>query len=202
MSTGSRTSVAGERPHTPAFVEFVSRRRAILRSLATAVLLLVSSAMPLASQASRADLPPVLHPRIFSINPLLLVFGGVVSADYEQRLTSSSTLGASFATYNLTGADYLTIEARGRYYVSGRALDGLSVGALAGLVRMRDEDDSSLRDYAMNVGFTVEQQWLLGVEERVAISAGAGAARTFFHEDRAPFRRILPVLRLSAGWGF
>ncbi len=180
----------------------MSRRRAILRSLATAVLLLVSSAMPLASQASRADLPPVLHPRIFSINPLLLVFGGVVSADYEQRLTSSSTLGASFATYNLTGADYLTIEARGRYYVSGRALDGLSVGALAGLVRMRDEDDSSLRDYAMNVGFTVEQQWLLGVEERVAISAGAGAARTFFHEDRAPFRRILPVLRLSAGWGF
>ena len=202
MSTGSRTSVAGNHTSTLAVAERSSRRRSALRPLATAAFLLVTAAMPLAAQSSRADLPPVLHPRIFSINPLLLVFGGVISADYEQRITSSSTLGASFSTYDLSGADYLTVEARGRYYVSGRALDGLAVGALVGLVRMRDEDDTSVRDYAMNIGFTVEQQWLLGVEERVAISAGAGAARTFFHEDREPFRKILPVLRLSVGWGF
>ena len=202
MSTGSLTSVAGHHLYVRAVMERLSRRPSALRQLAAVALLLATTAMPLAAQGSRADLPPVQHPHIFSINPLLLVFGGVLSADYEQRVTSSSTLGASFSTYNLTGADYLTIEARGRYYVSGRALDGLSVGALVGLVRMRDEDQSDVRDYAMNIGFTAEQQWLLGVEERVAISAGVGASRTFFSEDREPFRKILPVLRLSAGWGF
>jgi hypothetical protein len=157
---------------------------------------------PASAQIVPELLPPVEHPRVISVNPLLLIFSGIVSLDYEQRVTSNSTLGASVSSFGYSDADYLSLEARGRYYVKGRALDGLSVGTVVGLVRMQAQDSTDLRQYAMNIGFTVEQQWLLGVDERVALTAGGGASRLFFSEDRDPFRRVLPTLRLSLGWGF
>jgi hypothetical protein len=172
-------------------------RGAIITALALALL------TPLLTAPVQAQpLAPVPRARIVSINPILLVFGGIVAADYEQRVSTSNTLGVSLSSFSWSDADYLSIEARGRYYVSGRALDGLSVGVVAGLVRLRADDSSRVTDYAMNVGFLGEHQWLLGMEERVAVSAGVGATRLFFNEDRDPFRRVLPIFRLSVGWGF
>ncbi len=181
-----------------------ARIRARLRQ-AVAVAPLVALAFvstPASAQVVQELLPPVEHPRVISVNPLLLIFSGIVSLDYEQRVTSNSTLGASISSFGYSDADYLSLEARGRYYVNGRALDGLSVGTVLGLVRMQAQDSTDVRQYAMNIGFTVEQQWLLGVDERVALTAGGGASRLFFSEDRDPFRRVLPILRLSLGWGF
>lgn len=177
------------------------RARSFL-TVAFSALTLVGFAGPTASaQDAFADVTPVPFSHIVSLNPVLLVFKGLVSADYEQRLASSTTLGASIARLSFSKADYLTLEARGRYYVSGRAFDGVAVGAVVGVVRL-NEDSSNVTSAAMNVGFTVERQWLLGTDERVALTAGGGATRLFFAEDRPSFRSVLPILRLSIGWGF
>ncbi len=168
---------------------------------ALACSLLVAASPSLAAAQSFSD-EPVGFSRIVSVNPVLLVVRGSLAADIEQRVGPSVSLGASFASFNFSKADYLTLEGRARYYVSGRALDGVSVGAVLGFVRLSEDADNGENSVGMNLGFTGERQWLLGAEERVAVTAGAGATRIFFAEDRPAFRAVLPILRLSIGWGF
>ncbi len=198
MSTVASSDSRAGRPVAARHVLFLAAWRRMIGTLA--MLAAMSATLP--AQAFNSSLGPVEHSRIVSLNPLLLVFSGTISADYEQRTSGSTSLGGSISSFSWSDADYLTVESRARYYVSGRALDGFAVGAVLGLVRLSADDSSRARTYAMNVGFTAEQQWLLGIDERVALTAGAGATRLFFGEDRKPFRRVLPVLRLSVGWGF
>ncbi len=202
MTTAQQTTHPAHIPGNSTRANALGSLRRIVAVVHIAVLGMVVMAAPLSAQVVPEVLPPVGHSRIISVNPLLLIFAGIVSLDYEQRVTSSTSLGGSISSFGYSDTDYLSLEARGRYYVSGRALDGLSVGAVLGLVRLQAQDSTDLRDYAMNLGFTLEQQWLLGVDERVALTAGAGASRLFFSEDRDPFSRVLPILRLSIGWGF
>jgi hypothetical protein len=175
-----------------------SRILGALSLLATMFLPAAASAQ-FATRTERAA--PVAYDQILSINPLLLVFQGYVSADYERRLATSTTLGLSLSSFDLSDANYLAIEAKARYYVTGRAFDGVSIGAVSGLVRL-SEDSTNVKDYALSIGFNAERQWLVGTEERLALTAGLGATRLFFAEDRPAFRQVLPILRLSIGWGF
>lgn len=150
-----------------------------------------------------ADTPrdPVFHDRLISVNPLLLIFLGYISLDYEQAVSDATTLGASASSFELSDASYLTFEAKGRYYVGGRALDGLSIGGLLGLVRM-SADETDERGSGLGIGFNAEQQWLLGVDERLALTAGVGGTRLFFAPESDNFRTVLPIVRLSLGWAF
>ena len=143
----------------------------------------------------------VEHDRILSINPLLLVFLGYVSMDYEQRVGEATSLGVSASSFNLSDASYLSFEAKGRYYVGGRALDGLSIGMVSGYTRLED-DETGFRSGSLAIGFNVENQWLLGVDERLALTAGVGGSRLFFVEDLDSFRTVIPILRFSLGWAF
>ncbi len=163
---------------------------------------LIVAVVPTRAAAQGFSDEPVGFSRIVSVNPVLLVVRGSLAADIEQRVGPSVTLGASFANFNFSNADYLTLEGRARYYVSGRALDGIAVGTVLGFVRLSENADDGENSVGMNLGFTGERQWLLGAEERVAVTAGAGATRIFFAEDRPAFRSVLPILRLSVGWGF
>jgi hypothetical protein len=170
--------------------------------LATVALAIAATLAPRTSGAqSLRTTAPVPFDNIVSVNPVLLVFSGIVSADYERRIAPGTTLGASLSSFSLSDANYLTVEGRARYYIEGRALEGFSVGGVLGYVRLRD-DSTRATSNALNIGFTGERQWLLGVDERLALTAGLGATRIFLAEDRPPFRKVLPVLRLSVGWGF
>lgn len=175
-----------------------------MRRLASvAALGLTLLAAPAAAQTfgGAADQAPVPYSRIVSINPLLLVFLGNISADFEQRVAPSVSLGLSVASFDLSKANYLTVEGRARYYLSGRAFDGLAVSASLGVVSMSaDETDES--STAMSIGFGAEQQWLVGPEERLSLVGGLGASRLFFASESDTFRTILPSLRLAIGWGF
>ncbi len=174
--------------------------RHALVALAAAVLLpSVGSAQLIGTSARTSS--PVGYSTIVSLNPVLLIARGGLSLDIERRVATSNTLGASVSSFDWGDASYLTIEARGRYYVTGRAFDGLSIGVVGGLVRLR-EDSTNVKDYGMNIGFTLDQQWLAGAEERVALTLGLGATRVFFAEDRPSFKSVLPIFRASIGWGF
>lgn len=180
-------------------------RRSLLVSIFVLLLSpLVLEPTPLHAQAvgEAGNAPaPVEHDRIISINPLLLVFLGYVSIDYEHRVADATTLGASASSFSFSDASYLTVDAKARYYVQDRALEGLSVGTLVGYTRLED-DETGDRSNALAVGFNVENQWLLGVDERLALTAGIGGSRLFGADDRDSFRTILPIIRLSLGWGF
>lgn len=153
------------------------------------------------AQPAEGPIEAVFHDRILSVNPLLLVFLGYVSLDYEQSISDATTLGASLSSFDYSDASYLTLEAKGRYYVGGRALDGLSVGGLLGLVRM-SADETDETSLALGIGFMVEHQWLLGVDERLAVTAGGGGTRLFLGSDSDAFSSVVPAVRLSLGWAF
>jgi hypothetical protein len=181
-----------------------SRAAAALGRLATfAALGVALSTAPAAAQTfgGSGELPPVPYSRIVSINPLLLVFLGNISADLEQRVAPSVSLGLSVASFDLSKANYLTVEGKARYYLSGRTFDGVAVSASLGVVSM-SADDTDETSTAMSIGFGAEQQWLVGPEERLSLVAGLGASRLFFKNDSDTFRTILPSLRLAIGWGF
>lgn len=181
----------------------------VLRSvLRISLLVLFSCALTLAPSALEGQVAPapqqtapVDFDRIISVNPLLLIFLGYVSLDYEQRVGDAITMGASMSNFSLSDASYLSFDAKGRYYIGGRALDGLSIGALVGYTRLK-EDETGFSSGALGLGFNVEHQWLLGVDERLAITGGVGGTRLFSGEDRDAFRTVIPVVRLSIGWAF
>lgn len=176
----------------------------LLLLAAPAVVPLVSGqagATALQAQTAEAAPEPVFHDRVVSVNPLLLVFFGYVSMDYEQTISGATSLGASLSSFDYSDASYLTVESKARYYVGGRALDGLSVGGLLGIVRM-SADETDETSTALGVGFMVEHQWLLGVDERLALTAGGGGTRLFFGSDSDAFSSVVPAVRLSLGWAF
>jgi hypothetical protein len=176
------------------------RAAARVLPLLTAVVLVARPAT-VTAQSSGLEPVPVGYSRLVSINPLLLVFVGTISADFEQRVAPSVTMGASGASFDLSDANYLTLDAKARYYLSGRAFDGFSISASLGVARMK-ADSSRTSASALSVGFGAERQWLVGPEERLTLAIGASAARLFGAPDSDEFRTVLPGLRLSLGWGF
>lgn len=168
-------------------------------AIATAVSAVPAEAQFISTRSGRTD--PLPYKQILSIDPVRLIGFGSFAADYERRVTQSGTVGVSVATYSPDDDSYLAIEGKGRYYVTGRAFDGLSVVASSGLMRMV-EDSTDVKEYAFGIGFGADYQMLIGAEERVALTVGGGATRLFLLEDPTPFKRVLLTWRLSAGWGF
>lgn len=156
-------------------------------------------ALPHAGHA--ADTVPLpAHRRVLSVNPVAFVAFGFLSVDYEQVLTRNTSLSGSGTYFRRGEVHYFTVDTRARYYLRDAALDGWSVGVLLGVVSRRDrvEDISTT---GMGLGFLVEHQWLLGDDERLAITAGGGGQRLVYFSER-PGRSVLPIIRLSLGWAF
>ncbi len=174
------------------------------RSLIGFALGLLLVAWP-ASVTAQVDAEPEFD-RVVSINPLALVILGLVSADYEQTLGQNTTGGVSAEYFDWRDRGYLSVDGKVRYYVSGRALEGLAIGTVLGFTRIGEdsegEDARSRRSgTAIGVGFSAEHQWLLGEDERLALTTGLGGKRLFFLRDVAA-QRALPMLRFSIGWAF
>ncbi len=98
---------------------------------------------------------------------------------------------------------YFSLDGKLRYYLQGRALDGLSVGAVMGVTSLTNfgptRDDSGT---ALGLGFALERQWLLGFDERFAATLGVGGKRLFFFDRISGASAGLPSIRLSIGWAF
>jgi hypothetical protein len=139
---------------------------------------------------------------LVSVNPLALVAFGVFAADFEQVLTRGTSAGGSVFYANGSDRKYIPHwSANGvlRYYTSGRSFEGFAVGALLGYMAMRDEGETR---GAIGFGFSLEHAWLLGEDERLGITAGAGGQRLFYLSERGSAGRATPSVRLSLGWAF
>ena len=163
--------------------------------------LLLVTALLLPSVAQAQAGPEGQYSRIMSVNPIALVILGSISVEYEQAFDVNNSWGVSASYHEWSDWSYSAVGGKLRYYLQGRALDGLSVGVLAGVTTGRD-DESDDSGTAVSVGFMVENQWLLGDDERLAVTVGGGGKRLAYinHLEDAP--RGLPTIRLSLGWVF
>jgi hypothetical protein len=147
---------------------------------------------------------------VLSIQPLSAVFG-FYSAEYERAASKTVTWGLGGNYWSL-GDDYdgdfkyTSGEFKLRYYPSGVALEGFSVGGSVGYtsVKGRSSTGSTSTEGAPSAGVLLEYQWLLGEKKNFAIALGAGAKALFISEDNfdSDFVAKYPTARISIGWVF
>jgi hypothetical protein len=130
---------------------------------------------------------PATRANVLSINPLGIPFE-VLSAEFERAATGNVSVGASVGYTSISDeVDYLSLDAKARYYPNGPAPRGFSVGISAGYTRITDEHvgfDGNEESYsAPSLGVLVDYNWLLGASKRFFVGAGLGAKRVFGSED-------------------
>lgn len=163
------------------------------------------AAMPLATAAAQNNPPR----NVLSIQPLSAVMT-VFSGEYE-RATSRSVsfgLGATYWDAGNTGDEvtYTSGDLKLRYYPSGVALQGFSVGATAGYSNVAAKSagvDESVS--APSFGVLIEYQWLMGTKRNFAMTLGGGAKMLTISENEvtsANFTARYPTARISIGYAF
>jgi hypothetical protein len=171
------------------------RRPAILTVFLATLLFL----MPRVARAQEVATPK----QIISISPISLVFG-LLGAEYEHRLSTSSSWGVSGSVYRNDEFTYLATEAKWRYYPQEKALEGFSVGLTGGVTNVGTRNTTpSESSSALSLGFALDYQWLLGPKKKFAVTLGTGARRLIGLSDAlAGANLTLPTFRISIGRGF
>lgn len=201
----------------------------VARSLAAAFAAAFLVARPAAGQLPPYT-PPVSAPRgtppqpsrAVSASPLLILLGSY-AGDYEQRAGEHLTWGVgaqydgkdSILRGGSSGYD-LDVSAKLRYYPTSPALDGYSIGLVAGGTRyQRSRTGSSdgggfpiggdQRTHAVpTVGFTFDYNRLYGDEKRFLLGTGIGVKRRFVRRDDGFDRvtEVRPTFRLAFGYAW
>ncbi len=144
----------------------------------------------------------VPHEQTLTANPFLLL-AEWFNAEYERKVSPSSTLGIAGSLIDLDGGDdtFLSLNAQFRYYPQGAALVGFYVGPRLGYYWI-EEGPSDTSEDAVGLGFDVGYNWLLGSERRFAIGLGIGLSRLFGVDD-GDTEAIIPIVRLvNIGFAF
>ncbi len=166
--------------------------------LVTGALVAPSGLTAQAAAASKAT-------QIISISPLSLVFG-LIGAEYERRVSSSSALGVNGSYFKLSDYTYTSAEGKYRYYPQGTALEGFAISVSGGLTRVSSRDsgyNGSESGSAATVGTAVDYQWLTGAKKNFAITLGVGARRLIFLGTEVSGASLtLPTARISIGRAF
>jgi hypothetical protein len=84
-----------------------------------------------------------------------------------------------------------------RYYPQGAALKGFFLGGRTGVYHVAHDDDRIDDDQAtfFGAGFELGYTWLMGRQQRIGVSLGAGANR-LFGADLDGASLTLPTVRL------
>jgi hypothetical protein len=129
--------------------------------------------------------------QVVSANPFTLMFKWF-NAEYERKLTSNVTLGASSSFFSIDDIGYKNANFVARYYPRA-ALHGFFLGGRTGVYRLSSVDESGT---FYGGGFELGYTWLLGPKQNVAISMGAGVNR-LFGGSLAGASLALPSFRLA-----
>lgn len=160
--------------------------------------------------------------RIAGFSPAHLLFGSL-AGDYEQAWTRDVSLGVG-ATYSdanailtstTSGGYDLDVSAKVRYYLTGTAPVGTSVGLVAGFVQGRRERrgaaDPTLpaaqAQFAPTLGFTFDVNRAVGSSRRVILGTGYGIKRRYVRAGGASaeyeeFAHIQGTLRVLFGYAW
>ena len=172
--------------------------------LAAATFGLASVASAQVAETGRAGIP---RQNLISANPIGLLFEWY-NGEYERALNTTTSIAVAASSFgdidDFDDERYSVLDAIGRYYPSGRALRGFSIGVSAGIVNFsRDEvigcpecdDDEGTFG---TLGIRGDYVWILGRDQRFAVATGLGAKRILGGGDLDG----LPIGRLSIGWAW
>jgi len=159
--------------------------------LALAGALLAASATAASAQAVEASRSGIKRTNLISANPIGILFEWY-NGEYEHALTSTVS----------DETEYQSIDGIVRYYPSGRALRGFSIGASVGYINVDEdfdclgcEDDGS----SATIGVRADYVWILGRDQRFAAAAGIGAKRLLSNDLGT---EGVPIGRLSIGYAW
>jgi hypothetical protein len=163
------------------------------------------AAVMLCSAAASAQTTPAASgtpEQTLSINPFGMMLNWY-NIEYERRISSSGTLGASVSAN--ADWEYSNLELLARYYPQGEALRGFYLGGRAGAFGIevteyqfqpapapRNPSDRVIPPYPVytrrkrvvpGLGLEVGYNWLLGREQRVSIGLGFGLSRLIYDRD-------------------
>jgi hypothetical protein len=147
---------------------------------------------------------------VLTIQPLSAVFG-FYSGEYERVVAKTFTWGVGANYWQLGDPGdrvrYTSSEFKLRYYPSGEAPRGFSLGGAIGVTSIKgttsDGDEASVAGPSLAV--LLEYQWLLGEKQDFAVALGAGAkAINVVNADfsNGDYTAKYPTLRISVGWRF
>ena len=177
--------------------------RRTVGTLAMAIALVATAwAQPSGLEAQdEGVLNEVPHQQTLTANPFLLLLEWF-NAEYERKISGSTTVGVSGSFIRLDGGndDFFSANAQVRYYPQGAALVGFYVGPRLGYYRVDSFDDDL--ENALGLGFDIGYNWLLGSERHFAIGLGIGLSR-IIGLDSGDTEATIPTVRLvNLGWAF
>lgn len=138
---------------------------------------------------------------LVSANPIGLLFEWY-NGEYERALSSTVSLAAAASAYDIDNTDYQSVDGIIRYYPSGRAVRGFSIGASVGYINLDEEFDCIGCDEdgsSATIGVRADYVWILGRDQRFAAAAGIGAKRLLNDELGT---EGVPIGRLSIGYAW
>jgi hypothetical protein len=182
----------------------------ISRSLRGASLALVALATYAQAQETptASPVPPgPAYNQVISVSPLFALLG-FYTADIERRVTEKATLGAGGSVFTLGPFGYRSVDLKARFYPAGRALEGLGVGASAGLIRLSADQGGLFSSPSAGSGIVVGTDAtftrLNGKRHNIAFSIGGGVKRVlrFAGYDVSAAQLTYPTARASIGLAF
>lgn len=161
---------------------------------------IVALALLVPSAASAQSPSPIgAHTQAVTANPFLTVVGWF-NAEYERRLSPTTTWGLSGSLAELDDFRYRSGKLLLRYYPQEDALSGLFLGGRTGVYHVVDRvgggltgSDDSEAFFA--VGVELGYNWLLGRERHFVISIGGGISR-LFGGDLEDASQSIPTIRI------
>lgn len=134
-----------------------------------------------------------------------------LSAEYELALLPKLSFGVGGTSWSVGASGneltYKSGDAKLRYYFSGEAPSGLSIGASVGYSAIRGELESGEQGTAgaASYGALAEYQLLLGANKRYVVAVGAGVKSLHIDDDKFTHKKFLtsyPTGRFSVGFAF
>jgi hypothetical protein len=178
------------------------------RVLIAATMLAATSSV-LSAQTIEGTRSGIQRTNLVSANPIGLIFEWY-NGEYEHAMSSTVSLavaGSSFGDIETSDdTRYSVLDGIVRYYPSGRALRGFSIGGSVGFVDFSDDFDddecigcSDESGTGATIGVRGDYVWILGRDQHFAVAAGIGAKRVLGSDIGL---EGLPIARLSIGYAW
>lgn len=138
---------------------------------------------------------------LVSANPIGILFEWF-NGEYEHAFSSTVSLAGAASSYDFEDARYAAVDGIIRYYPSGRALRGFSIGASLGFISIDEDFDCEGCDEdgsSATLGVRADYVWILGRDQRFAAAAGIGAKRLLSNDLGT---EGVPIGRLSIGYAW
>ena len=171
-------------------------------------LALVGAAIAVTATASSAQTVEgsrtgIRRTNLVSANPIGILFEWY-NGEYERALSSIVSLAGAASAYDLDDTDYQSVDGIIRYYPSGKALRGFSIGASVGYINLDEDFDDCFGcveedGSSATLGVRADYVWILGRDQRFAAAAGIGAKRLL--SDNLGTEGV-PIGRLSIGYAW